>query len=278
MQLKTKVQKAKSATKRGDTIVEVVFAFAIFCMVAIISIAMMNMGIAASERSLELVTARNELNAQAEALRFVHSSYIAEMSLPTCSPSDGPEVKCQQYRSLWQSIIDRSVSSTVFSIVYPPEASAASGLACDKYYEDNELVNNNAFVLNARQLLAQHNLSGSTSYNNSDALIPADSYSGASSIFVPASLNARIIYADTTGSTSDSNSTTEMQSLLTTYTRVAKVEGLWVVAVKGPNLVGATTPSYYDFYIQTCWYGSGNSYPTALDTIIRLYNPQGASH
>lgn len=57
--------------KRGDTIIEVMFAFAIFTMVAIVTVSMMNLGLATSERSLELVTARNELNAQAEALRFV---------------------------------------------------------------------------------------------------------------------------------------------------------------------------------------------------------------
>ena len=70
--------------KRGDTIIEVMFAFAIFTMVAIVTVSMMNLGLATSERSLELVTARNELNAQAEALRFVHSSYISELTLPSC--------------------------------------------------------------------------------------------------------------------------------------------------------------------------------------------------
>ena len=86
-----------SPTRRGDTLIEVMFAIAVFSMVAVISISMMNAGVASGERSLELVTARNELNAQAEILRFIHSSYVSELTLPKCTNeliSKGE--KCQQ--------------------------------------------------------------------------------------------------------------------------------------------------------------------------------------
>ncbi len=274
--------KKSLAVKRGDTIVEVVFAFAIFCMVATISIAMMNLGISASERSLELVTARNELNAQAEALRFIHSSYIAELSLPTCGAGASLDTKCQQYLDLWKEIKEHSVPSDKYSIIYPPDAAGASGgvKACDSYYKENLLRDNDAFVLNTRQLLAQHNKGNGTSYRDSDALIYATTYDDdpdVFNVFEPASLNARIIYGAQTATDSNENSTNTTQSFLTDYTRVMKVEGIWVVAVRGPTSTPSAEPDYYDFYIETCWYGAGNAYPTALDTIIRLYNPQGAN-
>ena len=63
---------------RGDTIIEVILALTIFSLVTVITITMMNLGIANAENALEVTTARNELNAQAEALRFIHSSYISK--------------------------------------------------------------------------------------------------------------------------------------------------------------------------------------------------------
>ena len=57
-------------TKRGDTIIEVMFAIAIFGLVAILSISSMNRGVVTAETTLEATTARDELNAQAEALRL----------------------------------------------------------------------------------------------------------------------------------------------------------------------------------------------------------------
>lgn len=63
--------------QRGDTIIEVMFAIAIFAFVAISSMAIMNQGIATGERALEITLVRQQINAQAEALRFVHASKVA---------------------------------------------------------------------------------------------------------------------------------------------------------------------------------------------------------
>ena len=47
--------KERSLTaKRGDTIIEVMFAIAVFSLVAVITISMMNLGTANAEGSLEL--------------------------------------------------------------------------------------------------------------------------------------------------------------------------------------------------------------------------------
>lgn len=260
--------------KRGDTIIEVMFAFAIFTMVAIVSVMIMNSGIAASERSLELVTARNELNAQAEALRFIHSSYIAEMNLPHCA--EGANVaangdKCQQYEGLWNEIIsDARLSATSnspdkrYSIETPLRS-------CKDVYEEkdgqrNLLYQNNAFVINTRELLSEN--------GRAQSIVRARSANG-NSIFVEPLLGARLLYGNSYSSDTSADHMSDSGALVG-YTTLLRAEGIWIVAVEGPRLGTATTPQYYDFYIDTCWYGAGASSPTTLDAVVRLYNPQGS--
>ncbi len=270
-------------TKRGDTIVEVMFAFAIFSLVAVVTVSMMNLGLATGERSLELVTARSELNAQAEALRFVHSSYISELTLPKCGDLSASEIlngkKCQQFDKLWGQIIagaresaDSVDAGNAFSIKYPLET-------CQEVYEDDNtlLRNNHAFVVNTRKLLPDKYADGGMARDESSIIGADDSTFGR--LFVEPTLNARIVYSNRTGvdgDDGDNNSEKNLGQALTDYTKIASIEGIWVVAVKGPIAPGRSKPQYYDFYIQTCWYGSNQSLPSMLDTVIRLYNPEGA--
>lgn len=65
------------SAQRGDTIIEVIFAIVIFAFIAVTSITIMNQGIATGERALEITLVRQQINAQAEALRFVHASSVA---------------------------------------------------------------------------------------------------------------------------------------------------------------------------------------------------------
>ena len=62
---------------RGDTIIEVLFAVAVFAMIAVGSLAIMNQGTATAQRSLEVTLVRQQINAQAEALRYIHAAYVA---------------------------------------------------------------------------------------------------------------------------------------------------------------------------------------------------------
>lgn len=57
--------------KRGDTIIEVMVGITIFSMVAVGSIVIMNNGLAMAQRSLELTLVRQQIDAQAEMLRYV---------------------------------------------------------------------------------------------------------------------------------------------------------------------------------------------------------------
>jgi type II secretory pathway pseudopilin PulG len=67
----------KRLYNRGDTLVEVLFAVAIFSFVAVGSLSIMNQGTAATQRALEITLVRQEIDAQAEALRFLNASYIS---------------------------------------------------------------------------------------------------------------------------------------------------------------------------------------------------------
>lgn len=269
----------RSAEKRGDTLIEVMFAIAIFAAVAIISIAMMNLGVANAERSLELSTARNELNAQAEAIRFIHSSYTSELTLPECTPAAVAKgEKCQQFKTLWELITSRAMNpydpndthnTANYSIPSPLDA-------CDTVYKDNNklLFENRAFIINTRQISRVNDTIGNaTGQNNSIYISAADS--STRNLFQPAALNARIIYIrDQAGETYDEDSeNSSVTGPLSTdpllYRAVGQIEGIWVVAVKDAD------SRFYDFYIQACWYAPGNNAPTSLDTIIRLYNPGG---
>lgn len=59
-------------TQKGDTIIEVLLAITVFSMVAIGSLTIMNQGATAAQRSLEITLVRQEIDAQAEALRMIY--------------------------------------------------------------------------------------------------------------------------------------------------------------------------------------------------------------
>ncbi len=59
---------------RGDTMIEVLLAFTLFTMVAVGTFVMMSRGIDISQRSLESTLVREQIDAQAEIIRFVHDT------------------------------------------------------------------------------------------------------------------------------------------------------------------------------------------------------------
>lgn len=63
--------------ERGDTIIEVLFAVAVFAMVAVGCLSIMNQGLATAQRSLEVTLVRQQVQAQAEALRYMNAAYVA---------------------------------------------------------------------------------------------------------------------------------------------------------------------------------------------------------
>lgn len=63
--------------QRGDTLIEVLFAFTILSLVIVGAMTIMNQGTLASQRSLETTLVREQIDSQATTLRFLHDAYVA---------------------------------------------------------------------------------------------------------------------------------------------------------------------------------------------------------
>lgn len=63
---------------KGDTLMEVMLAISIFAMLMVGGLALMNDGLSKAQTTLELTMARNTIDSQAEALRFINDAYIAK--------------------------------------------------------------------------------------------------------------------------------------------------------------------------------------------------------
>jgi type II secretory pathway pseudopilin PulG len=71
----------------GDTIIEVLFAVTVFALVAVGSLSIMNQGTAAAQRALEITLVRQQMDAEAQALRYIHQAYVASYQKDGAAPS-----------------------------------------------------------------------------------------------------------------------------------------------------------------------------------------------
>jgi prepilin-type N-terminal cleavage/methylation domain-containing protein len=91
--------------ERGDTLIEVLFAISVFSMVVVGALAIMNQGTAASQRSLEITLVRQQIDAQAETLRFMHDSYVAVYQTGlTFNTSDGTTSPAEEWSRILGSV------------------------------------------------------------------------------------------------------------------------------------------------------------------------------
>ena len=236
---------------KGDTLIEVTIAVGIFSMIAVIIVSVVNGSASGAQVALETTLAREEIDAQAEALRFIQSSYISSnggMSATTDA----------KYAKLWEEIT-KNAKSTDEDLQYSP------GNCADLYNPATNLSDQGAFIINAK---------GLKNANASDIVIKAVPEN--EEIFFPAATYPRVIYPN------DNELFTDEEKTDNTNT-VDRAEGIYIVAVKdinGTTIVSndSTTtekiPAYYDFYIRTCWYGPGADHPSTISTVIRLYNPK----
>ena len=239
---------AKHVGKRGDTLIEVMLAVGIFSMVAIAVVSVMSGGTSSAQTALETTLAREEIDTQAEALRFIQSSYIAEKD-----SKDG------KFTQLWKLITAKDPANTHNVNIVPKgdisRIAQYSPQDCSTLYDNsNGEARKYGFVINARAL-------GS---DPSEAIMLAkDSVDK----FRQASTYPRLIYADDKANLTDSSFDSDLQA----------AEGVYIIAVKDPETttIGGETgqSAYYDFYIRTCWYGSGDQIPSTISTVIRLYDP-----
>ena len=84
--------------KLGDTLVEVTIAIGIFSMVAVAIVAVVSSGSSGAQSTLENTVAREEIDAQAEALRFIQATALTELG------DKGTNSE------LWQAIVKHAIS------------------------------------------------------------------------------------------------------------------------------------------------------------------------
>lgn len=62
----------------GDTIIEVLIAITIFSLVAVGGLSLMNQGLSMAQRSLEIGLVRQQIDSQADALRYLNHAYVSD--------------------------------------------------------------------------------------------------------------------------------------------------------------------------------------------------------
>lgn len=96
----------RRTAERGDTIVEVLFAITIFSLIVVLTLTLMNQGTAAARRTFEIAQVREQIDAQAETLRFLHESYITEYRPGiTYDTTDGSTSPAEEYYKVIQKVI-----------------------------------------------------------------------------------------------------------------------------------------------------------------------------
>ena len=267
----------------GDTLIEVMFAVGVFGLVAVSAISLMNRGLYSAQGALEINMARNEIDAQAEALRFIHNAYVSEQSASS-----------EVYSELWKEIVGDPSDESSTGLVYTPTSlpenffSNYNDVPCSQIYYNESGENGlpgKSFVINPRLLDSSDLETALAGINGTSNVIIKNT--STNSKLQPSATYPRLLYGSTvaneesdTGSLSDYNTNTNSE--LYADSNFYSAEGIWVTVVaEGDGVGGANAdfiPDYYDFYIRTCWDSPGggrtqDASSTTISTTIRLYNP-----
>lgn len=262
--------------KRGDTLIEVALAIGIFSMVAITVVSVTTASTTAAQASLEVTLTREEIDAQAEALRFIHDSYLAG--------SQSADTSQNLYKKLWEEIAGRATDGS------PTKDFNNAVDSCEKLYanganKSSNRLNTNAnvgnsksFIINTRRLgdiKSGMNSSQMTSAINKIVIKNPATYSG---IFVPPETYPRILYGNQTSE--DFYTQAEGGD-----NNIARVEGLFIVGFKPisstkiiDGTIIETQAAYYDFYVRACWMPPGATRASTISTVVRLSDPAIIEH
>ena len=91
---------------RGDTVIELLMAFTIFSLAAIATITVLNQGIAIAERSMEVSLVRQQIDSQAEVIRYIEATkdpawtILTGPSVLTTTPSPLSQSACPNISAL----------------------------------------------------------------------------------------------------------------------------------------------------------------------------------
>ena len=258
-------------SKRGDTLVEVLFAIAVFALVSVLALNIMSSGLRSAESAMEVAQARSEMDAQAESLRFVHNAFTLERELV---------VKNQQYRDLWLKLSTDIIGADPGMANDPANLPDLNVNSCSEIYDGGDksiLENGNklvAFVINTREI-DQNDLSLTGSKINLNRIVVSTKSNPKA--FTETPIYPRVIYSKKANSTSSGNNSEDQLYEASDYRYVAAAQGIYIIAArdKTKNASTATsTPEFFDFHIRACWTAPGQNSPTVIGTTVRLYNPE----
>ncbi|MBQ6127957.1 prepilin-type N-terminal cleavage/methylation domain-containing protein [Candidatus Saccharibacteria bacterium] len=257
------------AVKRGDTLVEVLFAIAVFALVSVLALNIMSSGLKTAESAMEVAQTRSEIDAQAESLRYIHNAFTLERELV---------VSKQQYRDLWLKLSSDTSSTTPGMANNPDQLPSLDVDTCDEIYDGGDksifkpgLV---AFVMNTREIDPQDLSLTGTTIDLDKIVVSTKSNSDA---FTATQLYPRVLYSSKANSSEAGSNSDEELYETGDYRYVAAAEGMYIVAVRDRTQNASSSssiPEFYDFHIRACWVGPNQNNPTTIGTTIRLYNPE----
>ena len=247
--------------KRGDTLIEVALAIGIFSMVAIVVTSVTSASTTNAQTSLEVTLTREDIDGQAEALRFIHESYI--------SGSQSKDTSTNPYVTLWNAIKNRTVTITSATSRYLNYNPAS----CSTLYNGNGTLTaaagNNPFLINTRQL-------GNLSSTNINNIVIAAQANGTNRVFYSPSTFPRILYGGQSVTNNADSIYSQTEGGNNTLTRA---EGIYIIGFRDPGSYIANGRSvskqsaYYDFYIRSCWTPPNALRASTISTLVRLYDP-----
>lgn len=256
--------------RRGDTLVEVMFAVGIFGLVSVGAIGIMNKGLYDAQKTLEISMARNEIDAQAEALRFIHAAYITEK-----------QTTSKTYTKVWQALISNTF---VFKPQEVPSGffTKYNNYSCDDIYSSDAFTSK-SFIINHRRLdsdtvKAYTADDTSAAQVNGEAMIVynASYLDDGAHLISQTPTYPRLLFsssgARSTITDLDQNFS-ENSVAQPYYDKLTKAQGIWITAIASDNTDSEGKPEFYDFHIRTCWNAPGSSDSMTISTTVRLFNP-----
>lgn len=243
----------KLKVKSGETLIEVMLAMAILSIVAVSVVSTMVNGTFALQTTLESTMARNEIDAQAEALRYIQSSYIAERDDASAGDT---------YTKLWKQLTANAISASdavIYQLVDLDSCATLYDEAQDKSIKRIAGAKS-GFIINTRKI---GQVDGTiVKYNKTN--------------FKQASLYPRVVY------TNESDSSLNVSGNNVASSALYAAEGIYIIVVSdAEDTIVATDgdssgtkkgSAYYDFYIRTCSQGL-DAAPNLISTVVRLYDP-----
>jgi len=226
--------------QRGDTIIEVILAVTVFSMVAVGGLALMNQGVAMAQRSLEIGMVRDQMDAQADALRYIYNTSVNQSATASTAA--------------WSDITKLAAESAGDVNKIEPFNEITDGKSC----RANRLSGN-----------------GVTDTDKAASPFAIDlTKVGDKTADPTVKFNAVGYMLPAVGNlpTNDGSTTSQTYAQVRYNGATPTLQGIWIQAKHVAYT--SSTFGYYDFNIYACWFTPGQSVPVTLGTVVRLYDPQ----